>query len=58
MTYFDCKAVLETVKKLDGDSKTLFGQYTAPRVKVNVPNVTRLPYIWTLVGVGGDCARL
>ena len=35
LTYFDCKEILEIVKELDGEAKSLFGQYTAPRVKVD-----------------------
>ena len=34
MDYFDCREVLEILKRVDGDSKSLFGQFTAPRVKV------------------------
>lgn len=34
LTYFDCKDILNALKELDGDARTLFGQYTAPRVKV------------------------
>lgn len=33
LNYFDCKEVLEILKLVDGEGKTLFGQYTAPRVK-------------------------
>ena len=34
LNYFDCVRVFEAVKEVDGDSKSLFGQYTSPRVKV------------------------
>lgn len=34
LNYFDCVEVLEKLKVEDGENKTLFGQYTAPRVKV------------------------
>lgn len=36
LNYFDCVRVFEAVKEVDGDSKSLFGQYTSPRVKVHV----------------------
>ena len=35
VSYFDCVRVFEAVKEVDGDSKSLFGQYTSPRVKVH-----------------------
>ena len=35
LNYFDFVRVFESVKEVDGDSKSLFGQYTSPRVKVH-----------------------
>ena len=33
--YYDCQAVLEGLKSTEGDTKSLFGQYTSPRVRVS-----------------------
>ncbi|XP_064397823.1 CDK5 regulatory subunit-associated protein 3-like [Halichondria panicea] len=33
LSYFECVRVLECVKSVEGEAQTLFGQYTAPRVK-------------------------
>ncbi len=35
LSYFECVRVLECVKSVEGEAQTLFGQYTAPRVKVS-----------------------
>lgn len=34
LNYFDCQVIVDILKEVDGDAKSLFGQYTAPRVKV------------------------
>jgi hypothetical protein len=33
LNYFQCRQILETVKTVDGDSKSLFGKYNSPRVQ-------------------------
>ena len=35
LSYFECVRVLECLKSVEGEAQTLFGQYTAPRVKVS-----------------------
>ena len=45
--YYDCLDVVERLKVLDGDEKTLFGQYNSPRLKVSV----QYDYMYTFVCV-------
>ena len=45
--YYDCLDVMERLKVLDGDEKTLFGQYNSPRLKVSV----QYDYTYTFVCV-------
>ena len=34
LNYFQCHQMLETLKTLDGEGKSLFGKYNSPRVQV------------------------
>jgi hypothetical protein len=42
LNYFQCRQILETLKTVDGDSKTIFGKYISARVQV----VCILWYVW------------
>ena len=38
LTYFQCVLIFEELKTTEGEGKTLFGQYTSPRLKVSLVN--------------------
>ena len=47
--YYDCIDVVERLKVLDGDEKTLFGQYNSPRLKVSVQYEYEYTYTFVCV---------